>query len=70
MNQQHKITLYLGGVYKGQISVGEDSIVGRLIRGQDPSRPIQEMLEELNAIPGVKTSVTVSSSMSDLDEDQ
>lgn len=56
-----KVRFYFCGVYQGIREIDADSICGRLIRGNFAGATAQlgEMVDELNAIPGVKASANV-----------
>lgn len=61
MTDTIKVKFYFCGVYQGIREVDTDSICGRLIQGNlgGATAQLGEMVDELNAIPGVKASATV-----------
>jgi len=58
MGDTIEVDFYICGVYQGKRRIGADSICGHLIQGNLAGATAQlgEMVDELNAIPGVKAS--------------
>jgi hypothetical protein len=57
-----KANVYICGIYQGQCEIGDDGLIGRLARLDlaGAATRLAEMTEELDAIPGVEASASIT----------
>jgi hypothetical protein len=56
MSDYIEVGFYFCGVYQGKRKVGKNSVCGKLLSGDTDGglNKVSEMIDEINAIPGVK----------------